>query len=193
MKKLGTLESIKDSIKKVGQQDPIIKDALGLTIDGVKRQMLDLNLKEKVLGDVMSIEKHLELVKAYNPPPMTTAEKREYAAFLYKMYDEAKVPDMTIYRLIGIRLGCSLRTVQGLLGLEKTIGKIANVKTKKVVEPVENKVPGTRVSRIEMIDSLLNWLDREDPVITEKEARFLRALKETLNRIKISGEERNES
>jgi hypothetical protein len=57
----------------------------------------------------------------------------------------------------------------------------------------EDLVPGQKVSRLEMIDCLLNWLDREDPVITEKEARFLRTLKETLNRIKIPGEERNES
>ena len=183
MKKLDTFESIRKSIEKIGQQEPIVKDALGLTVNGIKRQMLNLNLKEKILGDVMSIDRHIELVKADNPPYMTTARKREYAAFCYKMYDEAKIPDMTIYQLIGIRLRCNVRTVQRLLGLEKTIGQVSNVKTKKVVKPVENKVPGTRMSRSEMIDSLNNWLGRDKPPdFKGNEVALLETLRELIGK-----------
>jgi hypothetical protein len=50
--------------------------------------------------------------------------------------------------------------------------KIAELKSK----PIE---------KTEIIDNLLNWLDKEEPKITDTEAKFLRALKEVINKVKI--------
>lgn len=188
MKKLDTLGSIKESIEKIGQQTPIIKDVLGLTIDGTKRSMTGLKLKEVVLGNIISIEQHEEFVNAHNPPPMTTAEKKEYAKVLYKMYDDAKVPDMTIYRLIGRKLRCSVSGARKLLRVESIVTS-DNVKhtgmrygVSHPKEPVKHDDSNQKVmSKTELIDYLLNWLDQEaTPTINENEKSRLLALMDLL-------------
>lgn len=126
---------LKESLKKNGQLNPIIKDAIGLTLDGLKRKTvalkIGLGLKETLNTKIKDIDSHIEALKGLNPSPMSRDEKEYWAKIYYQEYKALSIPDMKIYEAIAIRLGVSKGAVRNYL----SIAKFSNVETKKIKLP----------------------------------------------------------